>query len=92
MANIRPTATRCEVCGRPVEVAAKGRIAHMHRECGTMINDFERFERAVEAVADGMTDDELRALRKLLCSRFFNFTNGRFNAVKRNRKVAEVAP
>lgn len=91
----RPTTTKCEVCGRPVQVAAKGRIAHVHPACRDMDNDFARLERAVDAATAGMTAEELAAFRKMLVGRFFHWTNGKFNAAKGNgsakRKAAKAS-
>lgn len=80
----RPTSSTCEVCGRQMEIPAKGRIAAAHRECGTVRNDFDRLERAVDVATEGMSPEELRAFRKYLVGQFMHWTNGKFNATKAN--------
>ena len=89
--STRPTSTLCEVCNRPVPVAAKGRIAHVHPACGTFDNDFARLERSVDAAIEGMSGEELAAFRKVLVGRFFHWTNGKFNAAKGNGSAKRKA-
>lgn len=87
----RPTTEICEVCGRPVAVAARGRIAHVHPACGAVSHDFARLERSVDAATEGMSQEELAAFRKFLVGQFFHWTNGKFNAAKSNGSAKRKA-
>lgn len=87
----RITKTTCEACKRPLAVAERGRIAHVHVACRTADNDFARMERAVEAACADMTDEELAQARKYWVGRFFHFTNGKFNRAKTKAQNAKAA-
>lgn len=78
----RPTSTTCEVCGRPVEVAAKGRIGFMHPACRDLRNDIDRVQRSATAAIETMSYAERRAFRKQLLSLTFHFVNATFNGAK----------
>lgn len=84
--NTRPTSIRCEYCGRPVAVAAKGRIANAHAACGAVANDMTRLEKSVGLAIEGMSSDEIAAFRKMLVGQFMSWTNGTFNPHKANGK------
>ncbi len=80
--NTRPLKVACELCGKSIDVSAKGRIPTMHPACGTVRDSMARLERDVEALASTMADGECAALRKVLVGNFFHWTNATFNAAK----------
>ena len=90
--KLRPAIVACSVCGRDVEVGARGPVPEGHRDCLDMMSDLARLKRSVSKVVLSMAGD--RALRlpiyRLLKREIWTWLEAEFSADKRDPKTGRL--